>query len=304
MANDDFDSMCTVLTNQFEETFRSQSLAEIPGKIQETIKTNPSSGCAVALACAVLTVIEESPRSADPIILTLSRILSVVADVVLDDEDSDGRFGACFLMNISEFLANPMHELQYTNPKHTTVSQTNTLLVYALISACAIRYGVLDDSPVYPFVDFGLSMPITTLGDDQREVVILAACLQVVIAGDVMMKMWIGAKDGVGGIIAEVENEKKSIKYPSGRELLEVCVLLFPTTLTQTLNLENYRFSENKLWCNGLPIRRLDFTIPVNHLMCWSGLTFVEVMISSQNDLLSSEANADFVTKLLVVSFT
>ncbi len=247
--SDDYETQLTPLTSRFENLFRNPP-PELSAQILSTIKSNPGVASAEALASSLLSVVEENPKKSESLILPIAHILPATADIVINDEDAgynDYPFDHVFVIRLSELLSDTLHETQLHVPKQTVVSPQNTVLAAALFSASAIQHELLNSNHIYAFARQGLQLPDATIEEERKEVVAIGACLQLLVAGNIMKEKWLALSDGLEKVVAALESlkDKNVIKYPKAMDLLEVNFIP-PNKVTITKNAFQKTITEAK----------------------------------------------------------
>jgi len=197
--SDDYEIQLNPLTSRFDDLFRNPS-PELSAQIISTIKSNPGFASAEALASSLLSVVKENPKTSEALILPVAHILPATADIVINDEDAgynDDPFDRVFVIQLSGFLGDALHETQLHASKQTVVSLQNTVLAAALFSACAVKLELLNSSHIYAFTRQGLQLHDATIEDERKEVVAIGACLQLLVAGNIMIEKWLALSDGL-----------------------------------------------------------------------------------------------------------
>jgi len=224
--SDAYETQLTLLTSRFDNLFRNPP-TELSAQILSIIKANPGVASAEALASSLLSVVKENPKRSESLILPIAHILPATADIVVNDEGAgynDYPFEQVFVIHLSEFLSDALHETQLHVPKQTVVSPQNTVLAAALFSASAIQHGLLNSNHIYAFARQGLRLPDAAIEEERQEVVAVGACLQLLVAGNIMIEKWLAHSDGLEKVVEALENlkDKNVIKYPNAVGLLDV----------------------------------------------------------------------------------
>jgi hypothetical protein len=225
--SDDYDTLVSSQTSRFSTIFSNPpSPKDLSPQIVSQVKANPNVACAEALATSLITTAKHSPQSSSILIHALIDALPSTTTIIITDEDAgytNESFDAIFLSQLSDFLGNALHETQLHIPKQGMVAPTNTVLASAVFSAEAAKHGLIPGRAVYSFARQGLQLPDAMFEEDRKEIVAIGACLQLLIAGKVMVDKWLAASDGIEKITAALESlkEKDVIKYPKAKELLQ-----------------------------------------------------------------------------------
>jgi hypothetical protein len=232
--SDDYEAQ---LASRFENLFRNPP-SELSAQILSTIKSNPGVASAEALASSLFSVVKENPKRSEALILPIVHILPATADIVINEEGfgyNNYPFGDVFVIHLSELLSDALHETQLHVPKQTVVSPQNTVLAAALFSASAIQHELLNSNHIYAFARQGLRLPDATIEEERKEVVAIGACLQLLVAGNIMIEKWLAHSDGLEKVVEALENlkDKDVIKYPNAVEVLDVS-FIFPNKVTIT----------------------------------------------------------------------
>ncbi len=107
-----------------------------------------------------------------------------------------------------------------------------TVLSGALLSASAVKNGLLYNDFIYAFTTCGFYAAVErleTFEDVGQEAAAIGACLQFVMAGSVFMDKHFAETDGLANVIAALEALRAKTIHPPALELLEVSAFVLST---------------------------------------------------------------------------
>ncbi|KAF9461724.1 hypothetical protein BDZ94DRAFT_799545 [Collybia nuda] len=175
--------------------------------------------------------VNSDPTKADAIAETLASLFAIPESQTLDirgvdpdDAEVTTPLQSTFLIALGEWLNYALHETSLVEPKRTIVEPSNTVLTAAVFSAALLKTGVLaSPSYVFSFTRQGLQLPNAVRETERQEIVAIGACLQLLVAGKIMLDRWLEKSDGSDGIVQALKalSDGKVILSENGRVLLQ-----------------------------------------------------------------------------------
>ncbi|TFK33340.1 hypothetical protein BDQ12DRAFT_738842 [Crucibulum laeve] len=220
----EYNSLVATLISSFLEIFLSG--VDRSNRILSIVNSNPTCAGAEALATSIISAAKLCPRQIDDLVLSTKFIFPSVKTLTVNDQP-DGHpvpFTDLFRCYLAEYIDDILYETQYYEPKQTEITSTNPILVTSLLSASAINNGLLEENQAsYHFIRQGLQFDDVPIDSEREPVVALGACLQLSIAGVVMMRRWLAQSNGRATILNALNNLKDSrvILTPRGKQLLK-----------------------------------------------------------------------------------
>lgn len=246
MSDEDseYDAQFDALFERFKDIFKSfKNPSDLRVELLSVIKSYPTHACAVALGRSVLKHTQASLQDIDSVVVAVKNLIEmdyVKSIMVTSDGEVSDPFEDVCSWTLGEFLSDLLHETQLHVPKQTVISASNPTLAAALFSASAIKNGLdcVTGSATYAFAREGLQLPEADEEEERKEVLALGVCLQLSVAGAMMMEQWLGSSDSQEAVVKALKGlkERGVVTTSGGLHLLDVSdhLLFFPTTISQS----------------------------------------------------------------------
>ncbi|RDB20025.1 hypothetical protein Hypma_012938 [Hypsizygus marmoreus] len=212
---------------RFTDIFDSSSPNS--AEVLSILTSNPTTGCAEALATSVLNAVEKHPEAVDALVSSVHVVLDSIDAIPVDDYWHRPVYLHTVVMDhLVEFVKDSLGETHYEIPKQTTISPSNTTLAVALFSSSAMKSGLVNDeitSIPYHFIRQGLQLPdsgFDSLGQVERQETLgIGACLHLTVAGASVTQAFPPHEKELALEALKELKEKHVISHPGGIALLE-----------------------------------------------------------------------------------
>jgi hypothetical protein len=221
------------LDSIFDNIFRTSTgePAQLSRNIFSVIQAHPTMACAHALAHALTSHSEENPKEIYRLVQGTAAVFTSYPEaneIIIDEPEmtcgGPAPFHAELYVELAEYMSYGMEDNQ--REFGSEICPSNVTLQTALLSGSVVATGLMERSICRWFVRDGLRLSnIDKL--ERREVLAIAACLQLVTAGALIVSQELDMVDSLDVVVHALEKlkEDKVIQHPRGVPLLEVFVV-------------------------------------------------------------------------------